>query len=174
MDHRENAAIPAAKSGPTRGIKTYLLNLGEAIATLALVALTLLSPAEPAAATGQPPYVVRDDRGGFLRERLIELRELRASGRQVEIRGRVCYSTCTLLLSLPNTCISPRTQFGFHGPSESGHPLSPEKFDYYSHIIAQHYPAKLNQWYMQTGRKRIKRLFKIKGSEIIRMGVPAC
>ncbi|WP_417702448.1 hypothetical protein [Pseudophaeobacter sp.] len=174
MGHRESAANPATKSEPTKGIKTYLLNLGKAVATLALIALTLFIPAGSTAATGQSPYIVRNDRGGFLRERLIELRELRASGRQVEIRGRVCYSTCTLLLSLPNTCISPRTQFGFHGPSEGGHPLSPEKFDYYSRIIAQHYPAKLNRWYMQTGRKRINRLFKIKGSEIIRMGVRAC
>lgn len=140
---------------------------------LAVVVLAGFNPARAGGST-DGAYVVGNDRGGFLRDRLIELRNLRASGRRVEIRGRICYSTCTMLLGLPQTCISPDTTFGFHGPSKSGNRLSPERFEYFSRVISQYYPAPLRSWYMTTGRNRIKGMHRIRGSEIIRMGIRAC
>lgn len=148
--------------------------LTRVLAATAALTLSLGVFSSPAKAAASQPYVVGNDRGGFVRDRLIELRNLRASGRRVEIRGNICYSTCTMLLGLPNTCISPNTKFGFHGPSKSGQRLSPAKFDFYSRVIAEHYPQKLNAWYMETGRNRINGVYKIRGSELIRMGVKAC
>lgn len=144
-----------------------------ALAALAVAAM-IFSGSNMTAAAGQSAYVVQNDRGGFIRDRLVELRNLRSSGRRVEIRGQICYSTCTMLLGLPNTCISPNTQFGFHGPSRNGRRLDADRFDYYSRVIAQYYPGQLNDWYMKTGRTRIDGVHHIKGSDIIQMGVKAC
>ncbi len=120
------------------------------------------------------PYVVTNDRGGLLRTRLREIGSLRQQGRPVEIRGSVCFSTCTLYLGLPDTCISPSTTFGFHGPSSFGFALDPATFERASEIIARYYPEPLRAWYMETGRHRINGVYRIRGSTIIAMGIPAC
>jgi len=146
---------------------------GKVLLTAMAVTIGLSGISSQAYASLQP-YVVRNDRGGFVKDRLIEMRNLRSSGQPVEIRGAVCYSTCTMLLGLPQTCISPNTVFGFHGPSRSGQRLAPEKFEYYSQVIAQYYPAPLKDWYLKKGRKRINGVHRIKGAEIIRMGARAC
>ncbi len=155
-------------------IKAVFGTLSKTLATTTAVTMALFFVTETAFAAGQTPYVVGNDRGGYVRDRLIELNNLRSSGRPVEIRGRICFSTCTMLLGLPNTCVSPNTTFGFHGPSKSGHPLPADEFDRYSRIIAASYPQQLNTWYMQTGRKRINSVYKIKGSTLIQMGVRSC
>ncbi|MDC0660368.1 hypothetical protein N6L27_20375 [Leisingera sp. SS27] len=135
------------------------------------LALMLL---QPSAAAARQTYVVGSDRGGYLHDRLIELSNLQKHGVRVEIRGKVCYSTCTMFLGLPGACVDPATTFGFHGPSRGGRRLTQEKFDYFSRVMAQYYPAPLQSWFMAEGRNRISGVHKIKGSEIIRMGVPAC
>ena len=143
-----------------------------------LIILTVASfaaalPPSPVRAE-QPLYVVGNDHGGYLRDRLIELRNLQRSGKRVEIRGQVCFSTCTMFLGLPDTCISPNTIFGFHGPSRNGQQLARKDFDYFSRVIADYYPEALREWFMEEGRNRISGIHKVRGSEIIRMGVPAC
>ncbi len=144
--------------------------LAGAVGLAALLPLGVTSTAEAA----QPSYVVKSDRGGYLHDRLIELNNLRRNGVRVEIRGRVCYSTCTMFLGLPHSCVDPQTTFGFHGPSRSGRRLAQAEFDYFSQVMAEHYPKPLRQWFMHTGRKRISGVHKIKGSELISMGVQAC
>ncbi len=137
----------------------------------------LAGTSDPAAAqnaSSLPPYVVGNDRGGVIKDRLRELRRLRLSGQPVEIRGAICYSTCTMLLGLPNTCISPRTQFGFHGPTLNGRRLPPDRFDYLSRVIAHYYPQPLKDWYLETGRVRLKKIYRISGANIIRMGIRSC
>lgn len=138
--------------------------------------LTLGTPV-PAGADAEPsapPLVIGNDRGGPVRDRLRQIAQLRRSGRPVQIRGRVCFSTCTMFLGLPQTCISPATTFGFHGPSLRGRPLPRDQFDYYSRVIAQYYPEPLRLWYMETGRTRLIRIFHVSGADIVAMGVPAC
>ena len=120
------------------------------------------------------PLVVRNARGGLLRERLREIGQLRKQSRPVEIRGAICFSTCTMFLGLPNTCISPDTTFGFHGPSSYGRPLDPATFNRASKVIATHYPEPLKQWYMDEGRFKIRSISRVKGANIIKMGIPAC
>ena len=51
----------------------------------------------------EAPLVVLNDRGGLLKTRLRQIKSLRAQGRPIEIRGGICYSTCTMLMGLPNT-----------------------------------------------------------------------
>jgi len=120
------------------------------------------------------PLVITNDRGGLLRDRLRQLVVLRQQDRAVQIRGRICLSTCTLLIGLPNTCISPSTTFGFHGPSSYGRPLDPDTFNRASEIIADHYPPALRSWYMETGRFRINTMYRISGQTLINLGVRAC
>lgn len=121
-----------------------------------------------------PALVIRYDRGGYVLDRLRQISRLRRSGRKVEITGSVCYSSCTMLLGLPQTCISQRTVFGFHGPSAGGKPLPREEFEYYSRVMARYYPEPLRDWFMREGRFRIHRLFRIRGSRIIAMGIREC
>ena len=141
-----------------------------------MLAAALLASILGSATTGHAAdaLVVRSDRGGYLHDRLIEIENLQRNGIHVEIRGRVCYSTCTMYLGLPGTCVDPETTFGFHGPSRSGRRLAPADFDYFSQVMAEYYPEPLKTWFMDKGRNRINGIYKIKGAEIIRMGIPAC
>ena len=118
--------------------------------------------------------VIGNDRGGKIRTKLAKLAVIRANGQKIELRGRVCYSTCTLYLGLPQTCVLPDTSFGFHGPSNYGVRLRPEAFEYWSHLIAAHYPEPLRGWYLKTGRARINTYYRISGTELIRMGLAQC
>ncbi|WP_170790158.1 hypothetical protein [Ruegeria lacuscaerulensis] len=130
--------------------------------------------AVPGAGYSEQPLVVGSDRGGFLHDRLVELENLQRNGIRVELRGRICYSTCTMFLGLPGTCVTPDTIFGFHGPSRHGRPLSALDFQYFSEVMAEFYPEPIKTWFMETGRNRIRGVHKIKGSELIRLGVLAC
>lgn len=116
------------------------------------------------------PYIVRSDYGGSVRNRLRDFQVLHASKRTVEIRGDVCMSSCTMLLGLRNTCVSPRTIFGFHGPARNGTPLSRSQFDQVSVIIARHYPVQLQSWYMNQARYSIRDVQTRTGAELIRIG----
>lgn len=116
-------------------------------------------------------YVVKSDRGGSLSERITEISHLQAAGDTVQIRGRVCYSTCTMYLGLPGACVDPQTIFGFHGPSRNGRPLTKKEFDYFSRVMARHYPAEIAEWFLATGRHKIRGVYKIKGADLIRQGL---
>lgn len=117
--------------------------------------------------------VIRNDLGGDVGARANRIAAMRAAGQHVEIRGAVCYSACTMYLSLPESCVSPQTEFGFHGPSFYGLPLSPEQFEFWSQVIARHYPDTLRAWYLRVGRHSAT-MIRIRGSELIRLGVPDC
>lgn len=118
--------------------------------------------------------VVRDN-GGLLEERMRHLSALRRSGQRVEIRGQ-CVSACTLYLGLPRTCVSPDTVMGFHGPQSElyGIALPPAEFEYWSRVMADHYPAPLRRWFLAEGRHEIMGVHRIRGRELIRLGVPEC
>lgn len=145
---------------------------------LALVSMVLwsLSPATAVAQSTSEftPRIVRNDRGGVLRTRLAEIRLLRETGRPVRIEGNICYSTCTLYLGLPQTCVSPNTTFGFHGPSSWGRALDTETFNRASRIIADHYPAPLRKWYMDEARYKLRTIVRVDAKQIIQMGVRRC
>lgn len=155
--------------------RTAVSGVSKLLAGLGLCLLLLVAGGDRAAA-GPQTMVVRDDPGGSLEDRLRTLAGLRRQGTQVQIRGGYCMSACTMYLGLDNICISPNTVFGFHGPSSPlyGIALPPEKFEYWSHVMAAHYPAQLRGWYLREGRRIIVGFHEIPGHELIRMGVPRC
>lgn len=58
---------------------------------------------------------VENHRGGNVLQ-MVQLRErLGASGKIVRIRG-YCRSACTILTTLPNACLGPKSRIGFHAP----------------------------------------------------------
>lgn len=118
--------------------------------------------------------VVGNDRGGVIRHRVAEIEGIRKSGLKVAITGSVCLSSCTMYLGVAGTCVSPRTTFGFHGPSRSGRPLSQDQFEHWSRVMASFYPEPIQSWYLSKARNRIQGYYKVKGRALIRMGVPAC
>lgn len=118
--------------------------------------------------------VVRDDLGGFIRSRMEELRRIEAAGHSVRIERGACYSTCTMYLGLENMCTTPFVTFGFHRPFAINRRLSQQEFDYLSELIASYYPPPIKTWYLETGRYRSNGIYRIKGSEMIRLGVRAC
>ena len=142
------------------------------------LALAVALAIAPLGAVAQQSFgnvvVVGNDRGGYVGQRATEIDWLRAQGSRVEIRGNICYSTCTMYLGAGDVCVSPATTFGFHGPSRNGSPLPPQQFDHWSQVMARYYPAGLREWFMATGRYEQTGLYRISGSELIRMGLPSC
>lgn len=118
--------------------------------------------------------IIGNDRGGVVGTRAAEIQKLKSSGQRVEIRGRICLSSCTMYLGAGNVCVNPDTRFGFHGPSFYGRPLEPRYFEYWSDVIADHYPAPLRSWFMNTARYRQSGYYTVLGAELIRLGVESC
>lgn len=121
------------------------------------------------------PLIVRNDLGGPLETRVREIEKLRLTGRSVKIKGD-CESSCSLYLGLPQTCVYPKAVLGFHGPSSSiyGLALPPAEFEYWSQIMAAHYPPALRQWFLTRARNVTVGVYRISGAEAIRLGARAC
>ncbi|MGH1356995.1 MAG: hypothetical protein ACRBBS_18245 [Thalassovita sp.] len=148
-----------------------------ALARFVLIAATvsLLFGVPPQAiAIDSPAYVVMNDHGGDVETRIKEIKFVANHYSRIEIKGGVCLSSCTMFLGLPQTCINPKTKFGFHGPTDSGRPLTNERFDYWSAQIAAHYPANLERWYMSKARYLLKGYYCLTGAQLIKMGVRRC
>ncbi|MEJ6403690.1 hypothetical protein [Yoonia sp. 2307UL14-13] len=128
----------------------------------------------PACADHPLTKVVRDDRGGYIGARAIEIAELNARSIRVELRGRVCLSSCTMYLGATRLCIDPRTSFGFHGPSRNGRPLPPEQFAHWSDIMARHYRPPLRTWFLDDARHQLRGYKRISGAQLVALGYPAC
>jgi len=120
--------------------------------------------------------IVRNDRGGSVRDRAEIIETYRRSGTRIHIRGSYCLSACTLYLGLNRTCVAPDTIFGFHGPSSRfyGVALPFQSFDYWSRLMANYYPEPLRTWFIETGRHRIVGFHEFSGQNLIEMGVAEC
>ncbi|MGJ8584381.1 MAG: hypothetical protein ACSHXD_09840 [Marinosulfonomonas sp.] len=120
--------------------------------------------------------IVKDDPGGSIRQRVELISSLSRSKTFVEIRGRYCFSACTLYLALGRTCVLDTTIFGFHGPASRiyGFSLPPKDFEYWSNVMANHYPEPLRSWFLKTGRFRTVGFYEITGAQLIEYGIPQC
>ncbi len=118
--------------------------------------------------------VIQNDRGGYIGARAIEIAAINAQSTRIELRGNVCYSSCTMYLGVDDMCVSPDTSFGFHGPSRHGSALPASEFDHWSHVMAQHYNTALKEWFLQDARHTISGYRRITGAQLITMGYPAC
>lgn len=137
------------------------------------LALSLLLVARPTEAnTGA--LIIGNDRGGVIGTRAEEISRLRFEKRRVEIRGGICLSSCTMYLGVGNICVSTDTRFGFHGPSYYGQPLAPEYFEYWSNVIASHYPPTIRNWFLSRARFEASSYTTLLGSELIKHGVQKC
>ncbi len=113
---------------------------------------------------------IRHDMGGSVLARLDQMQTL--SG--VRIVG-ACYSACTMLLGLPDTCVTRNARLGFHGPStRSGIPLPHSEWERVSRVMADQYPPALRLWFMAEGRKNTGAVRVIRGAALIDMGVKEC
>ncbi len=126
-----------------------------------------------AAVRVEKPLVLADDMGGLLRNYLAKLDEVERTGRQVEIRGK-CYSSCTIFLSASHVCVSPEARLGFHGPRYRGKHITPDRFDYWSRVMAEHYPPSIARWYMSDARFKTWGVKIVTGENIMTHGIPAC
>lgn len=122
----------------------------------------------------QEVKVIGSDRGGLVGARAVEIAELNARGSRVELRGRICYSSCTMYLGANDVCVQPDTIFGFHGPSRHGAVLDPPQFEHWSQVMAAHYRPPLHDWFLTTARYDIDRIFRISGAQLIALGYAAC
>ena len=159
----------AGPPGPTRRANRQWRR-----ALIFLVAGLLLAPQSVFAAS--QTVIVRDGQGGGVVARARLIRRYQANGTHVEIRGEYCLSACTMYLTLATTCISPDTTFGFHGPSSRlyGIALNPAAFEYWSRVMADHYPEPLRSWFLTNGRHRTVGFHEFSGRDLIDMGVARC
>jgi hypothetical protein len=118
--------------------------------------------------------IIGNDRGGLVGERAQVVDSLRASGQRIEIRGTLCYSACTMYLGAGDVCVSPQTTFGFHGPSRNGTPLSPDRFEHWSLVMARYYNEPLRQWFMAEGRYAQQDVYRLSGQQLIDLGYAQC
>ena len=142
---------------------------------MGLAALAVSATALPQGVTAQTggAIIVRSDRGGMLGQRSQQIRQLRASGQRVELRG-TCLSACTMYLSLPNACVAASASFGFHGPSRNQRALPAAEFEHWSEVMARNYREPLRSWFLSEARYRISGYYELSGAELIRMGYAAC
>jgi hypothetical protein len=118
------------------------------------------------AVLAQGPLVITNDPGGIVATRAARVALI--GDREVRIEGR-CASACTLYLAAPNVCVTPDAVLGFHGPSHWGFPLPRADFDYWSRVIARHYPPTLADWFMREGRHS-QTMQTISGADVVRNG----
>ena len=136
--------------------------------------LILCIPMAAGSGPAQIVHVVRNDMGGRIDRRAALVETLRARGDRVEIRGRVCLSSCTLFLGAHDVCVGRDTVFGFHGPSLWGLPLDHPSFEYWSKVIASHYTPVLRDWYLEVARHRLHGYHRLSGRQMIELGYEPC
>lgn len=128
----------------------------------------------PVMAQSREALVIQSNLGGRVGVRANEVISIRSSGQQVRIVGPLCLSSCTMYLGSGNVCISPKTVFGFHGPSFYGAPLSNSGFEYWSDVISSFYRVPLRNWYMTTARHTTSGMHRLSGAQLIKMGYAQC
>lgn len=114
-------------------------------------------------------YTVTHDMGGSISARVDEV----ALAHSVRIVG-TCYSACTMLLGAKEVCVTRDAKLGFHSPrTRSGLPLPLRDWEQATMLMADYYPPKLRDWFIEVGRKSSEVLV-VSGAELIAMGVAEC
>lgn len=124
----------------------------------------------------QDARTITRDNGGSIPAYMARIRTDAIAGRQVRIIGQ-CHSACTMYLSLPTACVSRSAVLGFHGPSSQLYEISlpPREFEYWSHIMADHYPPALQPWFLHTARFETLGLIRVAGADLIdTFGIKEC
>ena len=145
------------------------------VAALCGLVLLSFSATTPARAQATSVAVIQNDLGGSMEGRLQTIANFRSSGTRVEIRGQ-CASACTMYLGLPNACVARSSRLGFHGPQSQyyGISLPPDEFEYWSGVMADHYPGAIRNWFLSVARYTTMDIITLSGAEVIRMGARPC
>ncbi|GLK63080.1 MULTISPECIES: hypothetical protein [Paracoccus] len=127
--------------------------------------ITALPGMSEAQARGRgQPIVIMNDKGGNVVKTIRHRNRLVASGRPVEIRG-YCRSACTIYITMPNACLSPRATVGFHAPRLPGTTIIPPVVD---ELMAQFYRnGILRKWNSEW--KYSLKMHKISAREYVRL-----
>ena len=165
---------PLRKQAMCSFVCNALWSIRHSGAVMALFALAL-GAGLPDPVQAQPVKIVRNDSGGSIESRLREIAQLEVSGTRVEIRGQ-CASACTMFLGLPDACVARTSRLGFHGPQSQyyGIALPPAQFEYWSRVMADHYPGLIRSWFLKEARQTTMGLITISGAQAITMGARAC
>jgi len=150
-----------------------------------IATLLLLSACAPAdsipveesfspAAKSNHVVTIGSDPGGVITDRIDDIIALLESGSGVRIAGAYCYSSCTMYLKIPNSCISHGTVFGFHAPGNPHRPMSEHEFTQFSKLIGSYYNDDLRDWYMRVGRHKTSGLITMTGTEVAEFGYQIC
>lgn len=136
-----------------------MIRLGIILATLALLILGAWGRSDV--------LVITRDRGGLI---ATYVARVAAEKRPVWIEG-YCASACTMYLAAKDVCVFPDARLHFHGPSSYGRRLTAADFEYWSRVMADHYPPSLARWFMTRGRYGDH---SMQGREVARHGVRMC
>lgn len=144
------------------------------ITVLVIVSFLLLpvkTPANVVAEVHGSTIIVQHDLGGRLFDRLIMMDTYVRDGNHIIIRG-TCASACTMYLAIG--CVEPGATLGFHGPSVVGNDLSSKAFNEWSTVMANNYPPKIKDLFMEKWRYTTKGVYWITGKQAINLGAKAC
>lgn len=130
----------------------------------ALLATSLAPPQAEAKPKGGAPIVIMNNRGGNVMEAVQYRQKLAASGRRVEIAG-YCRSACTIYITLPNACLSPKATVGFHAPRIPGTTIIPPIVD---QIMASYYRNGILQKWNSEWKHSLK-MHKISARQYVRL-----
>ena len=140
----------------------------------------ILGAAAPLAASdlgleARPVLIIQGDQGGRIGERTLEVDHINRDHRAVEIRGRVCFSSCTVYLGIKDLCVGANTVFGFHGPWSEHGPIEPVWFEYWSEVMSRYYSPVLAAWFMQEARHvGPDEVMRVTGRNLGRLGYSIC
>lgn len=153
---------------PLHGAGAKMHAMLTAISRLALMAALLLSlgPGLALAERPVPPNTIdiRNDGGGNVLQMVQRREALARSGKQVRIRG-YCNSACTMLITLPNACLGPNAQIGFHAPRLPNTTIIPPMVD---QIMGSYYRGGVrDRWF--GGWNRSIRMQVISAAEYVRL-----
>ncbi len=114
---------------------------------LAAAAFCLFATAAPA-----ETVIIRNDGGGDIPTYRDRRARLAASGDDIRIEAK-CLSACTIFTTLPNACVMPNAQIGFHGATpDSGIPSIDRMMD-----------MRMGEFYRGEVRKRFESKWRFLG-----------
>lgn len=130
---------------------------------LALIVVLSFAAGRASAAT----YIIsKNDRGGYLLPAYRAMVEKNAGGHRVEIRSRLCLSSCVLHLGAWDLCISSYTVFGLHS---AGGTDDQRAIDAANRLIADaisYHATELGEWFLSIPAKG-QRVHRKTGAELI-------
>ena len=110
-----------------------------------VIALALALLSFPASAA----TVIHNDHGGVIREYAARFAAIGHRHERLVIDG-ACMSACTMALSVPGMCVTPRAMFGFHAARENPAYNAPISAAGTAYLMA-HYPSTVRRWIASRG-----------------------